>query len=84
MLCIRKHTGCVRKCVNISRWEKFERAGLFFQSKALKEGLHTISGDVQLHQLCEVGNFGWQFLNLVVTEAQLSQIVQFEERLKGR
>jgi len=47
-------------------------------------GLHTISGDVQLNQLCEVGNFGRQFLNLVVTEAQLSQIVQFEERLNGK
>lgn len=41
----------------------------------------TIAGDVQLHQLHEVGHLGGQPLDLIVTQAQLAQVQEPEERL---
>lgn len=44
----------------------------------------TIPGDVQLHQLHEVGHLGGQSLDLIVAQAQFAQVEQPEERLGER
>lgn len=36
--------------------------------------LPTVSGDVQLHQLHEVGHLGWESLDLIVTETELPEV----------
>lgn len=45
--------------------------------------LLTVPGDVQLDQLHEVCHLGRESLNLIVAEAQLPQVQQAKERLKG-
>jgi hypothetical protein len=42
----------------------------------------TVSGDVELHQLHEVGHLRREPLDLIVTQTQFPQVQKSEERLK--
>lgn len=41
----------------------------------------TIAGDVQFHQLHEVGHLGGKSLDLIVTQAQFTEVQKPKERL---
>ena len=44
--------------------------------------VRTVSGDVQLHQLHEVGHLWRKLLDGIVAQAKLPEVQQPEERLK--